>query len=571
MLRKRTKRSEIEADEILIDSENLPDFDRDRFEGRIEQPLRLRSFAAAGIFLAVIFAAYLVRAGDLQIIKGALYAKQAQENKLEEQTIIAERGAISDRTGRSLVWSERPVVQAGANENDFARRVYAPYRGIAHALGYAKPPARDSAGVYYRDTYLGVDGAERAFDSALGGVNGRVLTEYDARGEIVSQARRQEPRAGEKVVLSLDAEVTQVLYDAIAARTQESRFVGGAGVIMDVHTGELLAMTSYPEYSPAALTEGDSEKISVYNSDSRRPFLNRATDGLYAPGSIVKPIIAAAALEEGVIDEYKQILSTGSISIPNPYNPETPSVFRDWRAHGYVDMRHAIAVSSDVYFYEVGGGYGAQKGVGIANIDKYLQMFGFGMDAGLEGFSQAQGNIPTPQWKAKTFPDDPVWRIGNTYHTAIGQYGMQITPLQAARAAAALASGKLVVPTLLASRNANIIGAVASTTGESTPLPLSGHSLEVAREGMRMSVREGIATAVNFADLHVAAKTGTAQVGSSNQYMNSWMIGFWPFEYPRFAYAVVLERAPAGTLVGASAAMSGFFNWLRQNKPEYLN
>ena len=221
-------------------------------------------------------------------------------------------------------------------------------------------------------------------------------------------------------------------------------------------------------------------------------------------------------------------------------------------------MRRAIAVSSDVYFYEVGGGYGSQKGLGIANIDKYLQMFGFGKDAGLSGFSEISGNIPTPQWKAQTFPGDPVWRIGDTYHTAIGQYGMQVTPLQAARAAAALASGSLTTPVLL-----------ASATGEKTPLDVSAHALEVAREGMRASVREGIATAVNFSDLHIAAKTGTAQVGSYNQYMNSWMIGFWPFENPHWAYAIVLERAPAETLVGASAAASDFFNWLRSNASEY--
>lgn len=550
---RKKRQAEIEPDEILIDSQNLPEFDRDQFEGRIERPLGPYAFIAANVFLALLFAALLARAGELQIIKGDAYARQARENKLEEQILIADRGAITDRANRALVRNER------AERNGFAARAYAPYRGLAHALGYTKAPAKDSAGFYYRDTYLGIDGAERAFDARLAGQNGRILTEYNARGGVVSQARRQEPRAGDTVRLSLDAQVTQELYDAIAARAQSSHFQGGAGVIMDVRTGEILALTSYPEYSPAAMAAGDAKKIALYNADRRLPFLNRATDGLYAPGSIIKPIIAAAALNEGVIGEYAQILSTGSISIPNPYNPELPSVFRDWRAHGLVDMRRAIAVSSDVYFYVVGGGFEGQKGLGIAAIDAYLKLFGFGADTGFAGFSESSGNIPTPEWKARTFPEDPVWRIGNTYHTAIGQYGMQVTPLQAARAAAALASGNLVTPTLL-----------ASTTGASTPLPVGVHALEVAREGMRLSVQEGIATAVNFADLAVAAKTGTAEVGAANQYINSWMVGFWPYENPHYAYAVVLERAPAGTLVGASAAMRDFFDWLRSNGSQYL-
>ncbi len=319
-------------------------------------------------------------------------------------------------------------------------------------------------------------------------------------------------------------------------------------------------MTSYPEYSQEGLAGGDIAAFKSINTDSRRPFLNRVTSGLYAPGSIVKPIVAAAALTEGIISPNKQILSTGSISIPNPYDPKHPTVFKDWRANGWVYVRKAIAYSSDVYFYEVGGGFEDQPGLGIDRLDKYFRLFGFGQDPSLNGFPTQEGNIPTIAWKAKTFPEDPTWRVGNTYHTAIGQYGMQVTPLQAVREAAALANGgKLLVPTLL-----------ASSTPQSVDVGIPDATLQIVREGMRYGVTDGIAKAVQFDFVHVAAKTGTAQVGMHNEFINSWMIGFFPYEHPRYAYAMVLERGPQHTTMGSPAAMGQFLLWMHENAPQYL-
>ena len=552
--RKRRRTAEIEPDEIFADSTNLAEFDRDRFEGRLERPLGARSYALIAVFLAFLFGGYLLQAGSLELVRGRAYAEQARTNQLARSVIFADRGFIVDRTGRELATN---VVTEGA---EYSVRSYAPFRGIAHVVGYAKPPAKDSGGNYFREHSIGIDGAEAAFDGTLAGENGLKLTETDAVGKVVSEATLLPPKHGEREVLSIDAEVTEGFYDALASVARESRFVGAAGVVMDVETGEVLAMVSYPEFSLATLADGaDREAISAYVDSPTRPFLDRATQGLYAPGSIVKPVVAAGALALGVISPEKEILSTGSMSVPNPYDPSRPSIFKDWRANGWTDAREAIAVSSDIYFYQVGGGFEGQRGMGIANLGKYLRLFGFGEVTGLLGFAESAGNIPSPEWKAATFPEDPTWRLGDTYNTAIGQYGTQVTPLQAARAAAGLATGELVVPTL-----------IASSTTKKTPIPVPEKDIQVAREGMRMGVREGIATAVNKTYVAVAAKTGTAQVGARNEYMNSWMIGFFPYEKPRYAFAVVLDRAPAGTLVGASAAMSRFFDWMSVNAPEYL-
>ncbi len=550
----RRKSQEIDPDEIFIDASNLAQFDTERFEGRIERPLPRGAFIAAGSIILFAALVLLVRAGELQLLRGQAFAAQARDNKLAESNVFADRGIIADRAGRELAWNERASV-----EDDFAKRSYSGYRGVAHVVGYVKPPGKDTAGFYWSDSYKGIAGAELVYDDTLRGVGGKKLTETDARGTVVSEATVRRAVAGEALALSIDAEVSQALYDAIAGRVEAAKYMGGAGVVMDVRTGELVALVSYPEYSPSAMASGETDAIAQFNADPRLPFLDRAVDGLYAPGSIVKPIVAVGALAEGVIDEHKSIYSSGSISVPNPYDRGRPTIFRDWRANGWTNAREAIAVSSDVYFYAVGGGYQDQKGMGVRLIDKYLKLFGYGQDAGLAGYSSKVGTIPTPEWKAETFPDDPEWRLGNTYHTAIGQYGTQVTPLQAVRAVAALASGTLRTPTL-----------IASSTPEGMPVAIDAHALQIAREGMRMGVTDGIAGAVKLPYVEVAAKTGTAQVGVRNERQNSWMIGFWPYSNPHYAYAVVLEKAPAGTLVGASAALYDFFVALRDTMPHYL-
>jgi len=385
------------------------------------------------------------------------------------------------------------------------------------------------------------------------------MTETNARGELVREDIVDPPKEGGNLKLSIDADVQARLAQILSDHVRTQGFQGGAGIIMDVRTGELLAITSFPEYDSAAFAEGDSVAVNKANEDAAKPLLNRAIAGVYAPGSIVKPMFAAAALHEKLIDPEKEILSTGSISIPNPYFPDKPSIFKDWKAHGYVDMRRALAVSSDVYFYAIGGGYADQRGLGIGKIDDYARRFGFGTIAAFPISGGLAGTIPTPEWKLEVF-DDP-WRLGDTYNTAIGQYGFQVTPLQVVRYVSAIANGGTIL-------DAHII---LGERTKSWSVGISDADLQVVREGMRAGVTGGgTAAALNMGGIELAGKTGTAQVGTRNQYMNSWVIGFWPYESPKYAFAVVLEKAPAGTLSGAAPAISNFFYWLRDAKPEYV-
>ena len=247
----------------------------------------------------------------------------------------------------------------------------------------------------------------------------------------------------------------------------------------------------------------------------------------------MKPFFALAALQEKVISPNKIIYTTGKIEIPNPYNPKLTSVFRDNADHGAVDMRKALAVSSNVYFYEIGGGYKDQKGLGIALLEKYAKMFGLGQKTGVNISGEREGNIPSIEWKAKKFPGDP-WRVGDTYNTASGQYGFQVTPLQMVRAIAAVASrGILQTPTILKT----------TTTPTGVSLGVEDSAYTVVQEGMRRSVLEGTTTGLKNDVVHLAAKSGTAQI-KNNTRVNSWVEGFFPFENPRFAFVVLMEDGP---------------------------
>jgi len=290
--------------------------------------------------------------------------------------------------------------------------------------------------------------------------------------------------------------------------------------------------------------------------------MDKIVSGLYTPGSIVKPFFGLGALAEGVIDQYKRILSTGSISIPNPYFPDQKTIFKDWRANGWTNMAEAISVSSDVYFYEIGGGFENQKGLGIANIEKYAKLFGFGKKTGVDLPDETQGTIPSPEWKALNFKGD-AWRIGDTYHTAIGQYGFQVTPIEMVRAVSSIANnGKLLTP--------HFVMGDTQKENQFSIIDLPKEHFDVIHEGMRMAVTSGTATSLNVPYVEVAVKTGTAQLGVAKNKVNSWVIGFLPYENPKYAFTVMMEAGPTTNSVNASTVMRQLLDWMSVNTPEYF-
>lgn len=560
MKRSRYSRShEIAPEEIFLDSSNLPEFDRNQFEGRIEKPIARRTlFVTLGIFLSIgVF--FLFKISSLQIAEGSKFKDVSENNTLHHSLMFSERGAIMDRNGELLAWDTIDPTQS-----EYSLRAYKDSPGYSTLLGYVKYPKKDKYGFYYNTEYIGGDGVEKYYNDQLSGENGLKITETDALGNHISESTIRPPKKGENISLSIDNRLQDAMYKAIKQTAEQSGFKGGAGIIMDVHTGEVLTMVSYPEYDSNIMTDGkDVNTIGMYMKDTNNPFLDRITSGLYSPGSIIKPFLAIAALQEGVISPDKQIESTGELRVPNPYRPGEYTVFKDWRINGWTDMRKAIAVSSDVYFYQIGGGFPGQAGLGIDRIDKYVRMFGFGSSIPNSFFSGKEGNIPTPEWKEKNFDGD-IWRIGDTYHTSIGQYGFQVTPIQAVRAVAALANGgTLLNPTIIKNDSSGV--SKATKVGITNP-----EYYRVIREGMRQTVTEGTAGTMNVPYIEAAAKTGTAQVGVRNEFINSWVSGFFPYQNPKYAFILLLERGPSSTTVGASPTFRIFMDLVQQQAPEYF-
>jgi penicillin-binding protein 2 len=546
---------EIAPEDIFLDSSNLPEFDKNQFEGKLERPISRTVLVSVFAIAVLVLITFAGRLWALQISNGEDYRTHSENNRLDYSILFADRGIIYDRNSVPLAWNTVDVT----GEKEFSLRSYTSLPGVSHVLGFVKYPTKDKAGFYFREDYEGKAGVELIFNDILRGKNGRKLVETDVHGELHSQGVVERPVHGNSLTLTIDSRIQAKLYELMQNLAGEVGFNGGAGLIMDLTNGEVLAHVTFPEFNSQIMTDGtDREAISRFSTDQRNVFLNRVNDGMYAPGSTVKPIVALAALNEGTIDPAKQILSTGAISIPNPYFPDKPTVFKDWKAHGWVDMRRALAVSSDVYFYAVGGGFEDQRGLGIAKLDSYFTKFGFGQPITAPFFETKAGVIPTPAWKEKTFGEK--WLLGNTYHSSIGQYGFQVTPLHLLKATALIAlKGTAPEPTI-----------VKRSEGESVPrISVDGINpthYNVIHEGMRLGVTEGTVRSLDFGFVQVAAKTGTAEIGVTKDYVHSWATGFFPYRNPKYAFVVLMERGPKTNLIGAPFVMNNLMRWMHEEK-----
>lgn len=538
----------LELDETLLDASNLPKFDKQQFEGVLEKPISQRVALLIGVLFVFIFIVFIFKAFLLQIINGDKLYNLSENNTLRHSAIFAERGVIYDRNNIELAWNT-------------PERSYIKKKGLSHLLGYVSYPTKTEINNLGFDPkeFVGRSGSEKLFNENLRGINGTKIEEVDVAGELQSQGILSVPKEGKNIVLSIDSKIQEKLFGYIKNLSIERGFTGGAGIIMNVKNGEIVAMVSYPETSSQVLSDAtDKKTIASYQNNPDKPFLNRAVQGQYTPGSIFKPFIASAALQEEIIDPEKIIVTTGALYIPNPYYPEQFTIFRDWRDQGPVNMYDALAVSSNVYFFELGGGFENQEGLGIKRIEKYSKIFGFGKktSSGISG--EAVGIIPTPSWKEKTFGEK--WRIGDTYNTSIGQYGYQVTPIQVVRAISSIANGGTLF---------NPIFIKDSIGGRST-IPISPKYLKIVRDGMRQAVIRGTAKGLSISGVKIAAKTGTAEIDYGKKFVNSWVIGFFPYEDPKYAFTVVMEKGPRENYIGGVFVMRQLIEWMLTNTPEYF-
>lgn len=556
--RKRSRQYHIEADEVFLDSQNLPHFDKQQFEGKLEKPLSKKILYLLMTVVGFVCLVFIVQLYRVQVVRGSDYYLASINNALDKELVFASRGVIYDRNGVKLAWNEE-----NPEESKFLMRKYIESHGFSHVLGYVKYPKKDAKGYFWRTEYTGIDGIEKQFNHLLTGVNGARVIETSVDGGEISSNVYEAPVSGENITLSIDAELQKYFYDAIRRVADDSGYVGASGALVDLKTGEILSMVNYPEYNSNIMTESrDEDVISGYFQSKRYPLLNRAISGIYTPGSIVKPFVGIGALVEGVITPSTRIASQGSITIPNPYNPALSSVFRDFRANnGIVNIKEALSVSSNIFFYNVGGGFRGQPGIGITKIGEYWKMFRLAEKTGIELPGELGGVIPSIEWKEKTFPNDSTWRVGDTYNTAIGQYGVQVTPIQMLQAVSMMALDGVQIPLTILKKDDSL---------EYSKLPhlsIASEHFQTIKSGMRLAVTSPLGTGkgLNSLQNNFAVKTGTAQVGAGNQYINTWIMGFFPYEEPRYAFIILMDKGTSTAAAGAPTAGLYFFQNFEQS------
>lgn len=499
------------------------------------------------------------------------------DNITEARKIIAMRYWIAN-TGYSATKSitiaedvnDIVVAQINERNNEFpgisietkSIRTYEYGSLAAHVLGYTRKISSDEYNER-KDTYdmndiIGKTGIESMFEEYLKGAKGEKEVEMSVDGTIASENITQNAISGSNVVLTIDANLQKVTEQALAdcvekikaggfAQAYDAK--GGAAVVMNVNTGEVLSMASYPSYEPQWFVGTlQSDKWNYMNDNETHPLLNKTIQGTYEPGSTFKMITAIAGLETGAITTKERINDTG---LYKKYGIEMKCWYYTsyHRGHGYLNVTQALQHSCNYFFYETG------DRMGISTLAKYALHFGLGKKTGIELPSEKEGTVASKNING----------LGDTLNAAIGQGNNSFTPIQIAKYISSIANGGTVVQpsivkTILNSDGTEVtqdeirkfVNNKLGITEENDGIEISQESIQVAKEGMRMATSEAGGTAYKiFKDfkVEVAGKTGSAEAGIDANYqslVNAWFVCFAPFENPEVAIVVMIENGGHG-------------------------
>ncbi|MDA3802565.1 MAG: penicillin-binding protein 2 [Patescibacteria group bacterium] len=425
---------------------------------------------------------------------------------------------------------------------------------LPHLLGYTgkiNEEEYNSLGKNYSlIDYVGKTGLEYKYEKELKGIPGFKRVEVDALGRQKKVISESLPQDGYSLKLSLDLDLQLKAEEIIKKYLEENDLSRASFVALDPRDGSVLSMVSLPSYDNnkfiGGISQDDYNKL-LKNPD--KPLLNRSISGEYPSGSTIKPIFAAGALEEEIITEWTTFLSTGGLRIGRWFFP-------DWRAggHGRINVKQAIANSVNTFFYYIGGGYGDFKGLGVNGLVKYSRLFGLGEKTGIDLSNEADGFIPTPEWKREKYGEN--WYVGDTYHFAIGQGFTLVTPLQVASYASILANGGTVYKPYIVKEILDVQNEVVEKIEPEIVKDniISQENMKIVREGMRETTETGSAASFNrILPVKSAGKTGTAQ-WSTQKDPHAWYMGFAPYEEPEIAFMVLVEEGYEGSTMAAPIA-----------------
>lgn len=442
----------------------------------------------------------------------------------------------------ALIFAERKDQLKGFGLDQTAVREYQDGPYFSSFIGYSGKISKDDLAShpdYLMTDYIGKTGVEYGYEKNLRGVAGKQEVEVDSAGNIKKDFGVTEPVPGSDLTLGIDADLQKKLQDSLQAKLDETGTKTAAAVAIDPRNGEVLAMVNLPSYDNNLFAKGISaDDFQKLMSDPDKPMFDRSISGEYPPGSTFKPLVAAAALQEGTIN------AGTSLNCPSAINIGSYS-FPDWATHGITDVRKAIAESVDIFFYAVGGGWGDIPALGIDKIQQYANKFGLGQKLGVDIPGEATGLVPNQQWKLDKIGER--WYLGDDYHCAIGQGFVTATPLQLANMTASIANGGTVWQPHFVDSIKKVDGSMEKVD----PVILnknfiSSANLQVVREGMRQTITSGTAQPLKNLPVEVAGKTGTAQFGSGNEREHGWFVSYAPYDNPTIAMAVLVEGGGEG-------------------------
>lgn len=507
----------------------------------------------------------------------------------------------------ALTLAANPTALPGVRvTDDTLVREYPAGPEFSHILGYVGPITREEyeaaggdspANPYRPDDRVGRGGVEQAMEEALRGQHGGRWVQVDARNVVVGELpeRRRDPVPGLTVVLTIDATlqraVTQALAEGIAAADRAAREQGrdpvgsGVAIVLDPRSGEVLALVSLPTYDNQRFVRGLSQaEYEALLNDPFHPLVNFAISGEFPPGSTVKPLLACAGLQEGVITVETTYTCRGSIRVPTVWDEQGGNTYVCWLAtgHGAITVLDGIAQSCNVFFYNVGapgqvpeGGTDPLhyyipgdpnkhyfEGLGIERIERYLrEVFGFGQPTGIELAGEADGLVPNPRWMFQTLRE--YWSVGDTINVSIGQGHLACTPLQLACALAAIANQGAYYRPRIVKELRDAAGQVVRRFEPELvrQLAIAPEHIETVRRGMRRTVTDGTAKGKFVRtgdDIPIAGKTGTAEYGEAEngRYKKShaWFAAFAPFDDPEVLVLVLIRDGGEGATFAVPVA-----------------
>lgn len=432
---------------------------------------------------------------------------------------------------------------------------------LSHILGYTGRITEEELEGDIQKRYLltdkiGKTGIEKYYEIELRGIHGTTKTEVDAYGREKKIVEKEDRRLGSNIVLALDSKIQKNLEQIVRSHLAKIGKKRASVIAMNPNNGEILGMVNLPAFDNNIFSRGiDHETYNQLVEDPNHPLFFRSIAGEYPSGSTFKMVMAAAALQEGIITQSTTFLSSGGIRIGEWFFP-------DWKVggHGVTDVRKALAESVNTFFYIIGGGYNTAEGLGVTKIHVYAKLFGLGKKLGIDLPSERSGFLPSREWKERTKHEN--WYIGDTYHFAIGQGDLLVTPLQVAAYTAAIANGGAVykphVVKEIINPNDNNVATIEPEVLESGFI--DAQYIKVVQEGLRRAVTDGSARRLNYLPIRIAGKTGTAQ-WSSEREPHAWFTSYAPYEHPQIVLTVLVEEGGEGSSVAVPIAESFYKFW----------